>query len=165
MVRSCRVLKSDSGRNGLVCKRARVIGKAVAVLLALYAVNYLLTPRIVGPHRLEVWFRPKGAAQFDRAVWASRLGTSGRRYEMVDDLLKTYLRPGLTREQVEDLLGKPDGAEEKEGEVCVYYSLARQRDYPARSILFPGRFWNWEVWVLRIRFREGRVYEANVIFA
>lgn len=47
---------------------------------------------------------------FDSKAWQTAMVTSGYspRIEMVDDLLKTRLKPGMTKSQVYSLLGKPD---------------------------------------------------------
>jgi hypothetical protein len=44
----------------------------------------------------------------------------------------------------------------------MYYMLASQKDYPARSFLFPGRLQNLENWTLAVGFRNGRAYSATV---
>ena len=49
------------------------------------------------------------------------------------------------------------------GEVEMHYTLASQKDYPARSVLFPGRLGNLELWILLLRFRDGRLYSAEVV--
>jgi len=115
--------------------------------------------------KLESFFRPKGKLQFDSNKWKQKQPSSwGERYEMVDDLLRKQLRPGLNRQQVDDLLGKPDvDAPRGAGEVELSYSLASQKDYPARSVLFPGRLENLELWILLLRFRDGKLYSMEVV--
>jgi hypothetical protein len=145
--------------------RAKVlIGSAVAVVV-LYGANYMFTPDIVGITQLESFFRPKGALQFDSIKWKQKEKSAwGERYKMVDDLLKTQLRPGRSQQEVEDLLGKPDIAAPRDGgELELHYNLASQKDYPARSVLFPGRLQNLELWILLLRFREGRLYSVEVV--
>ncbi len=81
---------------------------------------------------------------------------------MVDDLLRRKLLLGRSQEEVKALLGEPGIAAPVDGEPAMYYMLGSQKDFPARSIFFPGRLENLENWTLRIGFREDRAYEAVV---
>jgi hypothetical protein len=82
---------------------------AVIALAVLYGANWMFTPEVISVTKLESFFRPKGKLQFDSNKWKQKQPSSwGERYEMVDDLLRKQLRPGLSRQQVDDLLGKPD---------------------------------------------------------
>ena len=83
---------------------------------------------------------------------------------MVDDLLARRVVIGLDRNQVEKLLGTPDLVNERGGEEYLFYILGDQRDYPAKSIWFPGVFPNNDRWMLEIRLGNGKVYLANVFF-
>lgn len=141
-----------------------ITGSTVAVIL-LYGANYMFTPDIVGITQLESFFRPKGESHFEATKWKQKEKSSwGERYKMVDDLLKTRLRLGLSQREVEDLLGKPDIAAPREDrEMELHYNLASQKDYPARSVLFPGRLQNLELWILLLRFRDGRLHSVNVV--
>ncbi|MGA4579899.1 hypothetical protein [Limisphaera sp. VF-2] len=143
----------------------RWIWAVVITLTLLYGANWFLTPEIVGIRKLESAFRPKGKRQCDSQKWKQKEPSSwGERYEMVDDLLRKHLHSGLTREEVEGLLGKPDvEAIRGDGELELSYSLASQKDYPARSVLFPGVLQNLELWVLLLRFRGGQLYSAEVV--
>ncbi len=138
---------------------------AVIALAVLYGANWMFTPEVISVTKLESFFRPKGKLQFDSNKWKQKQPSSwGERYEMVDDLLRKQLRPGLSRQQVDDLLGKPDvDAPRGAGEVELSYSLASQKDYPARSVLFPGRLENLELWILLLRFRDGKLYSMEVV--
>lgn len=139
---------------------------AVAIaLVLLYGANWMFTPEVVSVTKLESFFRPKGKLQFDSNKWKQKQPSSwGERYEMVDDLLRKQLRPGLSRQEVEDLLGKPDvDTPRGAGELELSYNLASQKDYPARSLLFPGRLENLELWILLLRFRDGRLYSVEVV--
>jgi len=91
-----------------------------ALLLGLYALNYLVTPLIVGEVRLESRCRPRFNLKFDSQVWKTsglipdgRLGKQspsyGRRYEMVDDLLASQISIGMEERQIRAILGEPDG--------------------------------------------------------
>lgn len=85
---------------------------------------------------------------------------------MVDDLLGAQLWIGRSQQEIEDLLGKPDlDSVLRSGERVWHYSLGSQKDYPARSILFlfPGVLQNVELWVLELRFQDGRLCSAQVV--
>ena len=138
---------------------------AVIALVVLYGANWMFTPEVVSVTKIESFFRPKGKLQFDSNKWKQKQASSwGERYGMVDDLLRKQLRLGLSRQEVEDLLGKPDvDAPRGAGELELSYNLASQKDYPARSILFAGRLGNSELWILLLRFRDGRLYSIEVV--
>lgn len=138
---------------------------AVIAFVAVYAANWMFTPEVVSVTKLESIFRPKGKLPFDSNKWKQKQASSwGERYQMVDDLLRKQLRVGLTRQEVENLLGKPDvDAPRGDGELELSYSLASQKDYPARSVLFPGRLENLELWILLLRFRDGRLYSIEIV--
>jgi len=140
------------------------IGTAVAVVV-LYGANYVFTPEIVGVTKLESFFRPKGDLQFDHDKWRQKQAASwGERYKMVDDLLRNQPLSGRSQQEVEDLLGKPDIAAPRDNrEIELHYTLASQKDFPARSVLFPGRMGNSELWILLLYFRDGRLYSASVV--
>jgi hypothetical protein len=146
--------------------RHRWVWRTVGVLLVLYGANWFFTPLFVSETTLESAFRPKGKLRFDPTKWREKPSRPwGVRYEMVDDLLTRFLRPGMTLREVIDLLGQPDLASEwpvGSGELDVHYNLGSQRDYPARSVLFPGRLANLELWVLDLRFRGERLYKVRV---
>ena len=145
--------------------RAKMLMWGIAAVAVLYAVNYIFTPEIVGITKLETFFRPKGELKFESETWKQKQPSSwGERYGMVDDLIRTHLALGRSQQEVEALLGKPDIAAPLDGgEVILCYALASQKDYPARSILFPGRLGNLEPWILRLRFRDGRLYLMEVV--
>lgn len=145
--------------------RGKWFRAGVVAVVALYGANYLFTPDIVGITQLESFFRPKGELRFDSNKWKQKQASSwGERYKMVDDILRNQLQPGRSRQEVEDLLGKPDIAAPRDGgELELHYNLASQKDYPARSLLFPGRLQNLELWILLLRFRDGRLYSAEVV--
>ena len=83
---------------------------------------------------------------------------------MVDDLLPSQRLIGLGEAEVMDLLGEPNSVTDEGMEKVSVYHLARQRDYPAKSIFFPGCFPNHEAWMLQVVFREGKVESASVFF-
>jgi hypothetical protein len=137
---------------------------AVVVLL-LYAANYMVTPEVVGITELEAFFRPKYELKFDSEKWKQPQAASwGERYKMVDDLLRTQLALGRSQREIEELLGKPDIAAPRDAGVFeMHYTLASQKEYPSRSILFPGRLGNLELWILLLHFRDGRLYSVQVV--
>jgi len=143
----------------------RWLWAAAIALVLLYGANWMVTPEVVGVTKLESVFRPQGKLAFDSNKWKQKQESPwGERYEMVDDLLRKQLRLGLSRQEVEELLGKPDvDAPRGAGELELSYSLASQKDYPARSVLFPGRLENLELWILLLRFRDGRLYSIEVV--
>jgi hypothetical protein len=171
----------------------------VALLVGLYVSNYLLTPILVGEARLEAYFRPHSSQTFDSIAWNEsgvvpdgKLGKQspsyGKRYEMVDDVLKTRISVGMDAGQLKAILGNPDGgivdkkmlktlgnqygisnaSPEKEilespGSIAYWsYHLAYQWQYPARSIWFPRRFLNFDRWMLTVKIRNGKVSSLGV---
>lgn len=83
------------------CKVALVIG--ICVLLVL----------VVG-----VW-RHAHRTVFDRAIWLSASGTDrtdNPRRPMAEDLQRRLLHKGMTRRQVEAIIGKPDSTSEYDRE-------------------------------------------------
>ena len=79
--------------------------------IVLAALFFILSP-------VSIWFihRDKGWDKFDQKQWevggsALTESESGSRKRMVDDLMRNYLKPGITRRQVRELLGTPDFVE------------------------------------------------------
>lgn len=137
----------------------------VALALAtLFGLNYAITPTLVGENKLEEFFRPRGESKFDSASWKDASPASGKRYEMVDDLLASQRLMGLSETDVKGLLGEADSTGDEEGEKLLVYHLAKQRDYPAKSVWFPGFFPNHEAWMLEVRLRNGSVCLTRVFF-
>jgi len=63
----------------------------------------------------------KEPVPFDRQAWIDAAHDSdGRRYLMVDDLLKNHSPIGLSREELEELLGPLNPPEEYPGWPCYY---------------------------------------------
>jgi len=141
--------------------KGRWLWIGIGALAVLYCMNWLFTPEIVGIVKLEEFYRPKGRLKFDPEKWCAP-SYFGQRYEMVDDLLQRCLPLGLSREEVESLLGPPHLVQLLEEDTLVWYELGWRRDYPSRSIFFPGRLINVETWLLELRFRDGRLYAARV---
>ena len=90
-----------------------------AILLLLYALNYFVTPIILGVRALESSFRPGSSQPFDSKVWKDSglilnggIGkwspSYGRRYAMIDDLLAKHLVVGMEASDVSRILGNPD---------------------------------------------------------
>jgi len=112
----------------------------------------------------------------------------GKRYEMVDDLLESHVVVGMGSNQVKELIGEPDAGVidkkyfldsrnpycgdrqnfvkeilESSNSISIWaYHLAHQRQYPARSILFPNLFFNGDEWKLIIEMRNSKVHRINV---
>jgi hypothetical protein len=144
--------------------REKWLNLCILATTFLYCANYFVTPEIVGVTKLEQFFRPKRATPFDSNNWKAASPTSGERFKMVDELLKRRILQGRSRREIVELLGSPSIGTPANGiEVQMLYPLASQKDYPAHSFWFPGRLHNLEVWILLLRFREGRVYLAEVI--
>jgi hypothetical protein len=146
-----------------VSKKSQLLLLATIVPLLLYGLNYFLLPDLVGITSLEVRCRPRGKLRFDSHTWKISPST-GKRYEMVDDLVAARFINNLDAEQIEGLLGKPDFTSAKENEVFLFYILGEQKAYPSKSFWFPGLFPNQDQWMLEIRLRNGRAYSANVFF-
>ena len=146
-------------------KRSKLtVLRVSAVLLALYGINYLVTPDLVGKNDLEIFFRPVYQRAFESETWKRSSPESGVRYEMADSILTSRVIIGLDIVAVQNLLGKPDLRDNEQGEERCFYVLGGQRAYPSRSIWFPGLFPNQDHWFLEIRFREGKVQSATIFF-
>jgi hypothetical protein len=144
----------------------------LVLVAALYFANYFVTPAIVG-EKLETCFRPHLSSVFDSNAWKQadqRAPTNaisipyGKRYEMVDNLLASKLLLGADELRLRELLGAPESTSEQSGTKRFYYFLADQRQYPARSILFPGLFANLDRWMFEVLLRDGKVVLARVYF-
>lgn len=133
-------------------------------LAALFGLNYVITPTLVGENKLEEFFRPRGESKFDSASWEDASPASGRRYEMLDDLLASKHLVGLSETDVKGLLGEADSTGNEGGDKLLVYHLAKQRDYPAKSVWFPGFFPNHEAWMFEVRLRNGNAYSTRVFF-
>ncbi|MCX8156728.1 MAG: hypothetical protein N3J91_09825 [Verrucomicrobiae bacterium] len=145
-------------------KKLKLLLGGLVLLPTLYAANYFVTPNLIGVTKLEERCRPRGKLKFDSETWKQAAPTSGRRFEMVDDLLKADTLFNLDANQVENLLGKADIVSDQQGEKQFVYVLGDQRAYPARSIWFPRLFANRDRWMLEVRLRNGKVSFAKVFF-
>lgn len=152
--------------------RPKLAGGWSAFMVALYLINYFVTPCIVGEN-LETCFRPHRNSAFDSKTWKEadpRLASKGasafygRRFEMVDSLLASKVLLGADELRLSGLLGAPESTSKQDGTKSYYYFLADQRQYPARSIWFPGLFANLDRWMFEVRLRDGRVVLARVYF-
>lgn len=144
-------------------KKPSMLLAAALLLLILYGLNYFVTPDMVGIANLEVSCRPRGNLDFDPDEWKQLLPLSGKRYEMVDNLLADRAIINLDANQIEKLLGKPDLVGDKEDRL-FFYILGDQRAYPSKSIWFPGLFPNHDRWMLELRIRNGKAHSARVFF-
>jgi hypothetical protein len=135
---------------------------SVAVLL--YAINYCFTPKLVGDVELERFFRPRYAMQFDTIVWKHSKMRDRIRYDMVDSLIESVLIHSMTERQITNLLGIPDYYQIHPVEKHLFYELARQKDRPSRSWLFPNKFWNFDCWSLDITLTNGVFHNASIAF-
>ena len=144
----------------------RFILVGVVVALLLYWINYNVTPDLIGPNRLEIFCRPRGNLKFDSKLWKDSpyILERSKRYEMVDDLLSRSLLIGLNESGIQRLIGHPNTSNDTNGVGIYVYYLARQKDYPAKSIWFPGQFPNHEAWMLEIIFKGGKATSARVFF-
>lgn len=142
----------------------RFVAVGLAALLVLFSLNYVFTPALVGEDRLEEFFRPRGEMAFDSPTWRESSIAAGKRYEMTDDLLDSGRLIGLTETQVKVLLGEPNSMGDEDDERVLVYHLAKQRDYPAKSLWFPRFFPNHEAWMLAVRVRNGSAQSAKVFF-
>jgi hypothetical protein len=145
-------------------KSVRILLLAALLLPGVYVLNYFLTPDLVGIAELEVNCRPPGKARFDSDIWRQASISSGKRYEMVDDLLASKRIINLDSTQIEKLLGKPDLVSNKDGEELLFYILGDQRTHPSKSVWFPGLFPNNDRWMLEVRLRQKKASAARVFF-
>jgi len=180
----------------------------LGAFVGLYALNFLFTPLWFGGKdgyakgcvRLEVYCRPLSHDKFDQQIWKESglvdegnikkdSLTYGRRYAMIDDVMKTLILRGMEDEQVVALLGNPDGIVDKRSilaspdpygsnkinpgkeilespDTIAYwsYSLAHQWQYPAKSIWFPKMFINFDRWKLTCKMQNGKVATAEISF-
>ena len=180
--------------------RLWVLG-VIAIPAGLFLLNYFITPMIVGERSLEVGCRPCFSQTFDSKIWMEsgvipdgKLGKEspsyGKRYEMVDDVLKTRITLGMEEGQVKTILGNPDGGVVDKKELKALgnqygifetnpakdilsnsnniaywsYELAHQWQYPAKSIWFPRMFLNFDRWKLIIKMQNGKVADAKISF-
>ena len=97
-----------------VARNRRTRAAALAALAVLGMVVTAVTiVRFVGA-AAEWYFTPPRQRPFDRDLWlrsrpwTKQNGHDNTCWSMTDDLQKRYLRPGMTRPQVERLLGRPD---------------------------------------------------------
>ena len=114
----------------------------------------------------------------------------GERYKTIDDLLKSHNLVGMREDQVRAILGDPDaGILDKKSlanwpqpygdetpkvqkeilnspdNIAIWsYHLSFQRQYPAKSILFPLRFYNGDRWKLLLKLKNGQVSDTAVRF-
>lgn len=94
------------------CKVALIIG--ICVFLALVVGVWWYVYPIIND--------PFNDAQFDRAVWLAASGSSkadNPRGPMAEDLQRRFLHKGMTRRQVESIIGKPDSNSEYDREYGI----------------------------------------------
>ncbi len=143
----------------------RVTGKSLLVSamlggMCLYVINSAVTPLLVSARTLEPVFRPRIGAPFDASKWKAASFDSGEKFAMVDTLPKR-LR-GKQRAQVVTLVGEPDCAYKRDSVEVLIYHLASQRQFPAKSWLFPWAFPNAEAWALQLKLKEGVVVASRI---
>ena len=76
-------------------------------------ITVLVLVVILAPLSLWMMHRDKGWDKFDRDQWevgaSAMLETErGSRRRMIEDLTRKHLRPGITRKQIKELLGRPE---------------------------------------------------------
>jgi hypothetical protein len=82
---------------------------------------------------------------------------------MANDLLATRRLLGRSRAEIIALLGEPAWEEPRGTETTLNYELVAQRDFPAKCFLLPSfLFLNFEMWLLEIDCRNGRVRSAKI---
>src|SRR6185295_19560430 len=74
---------------------------------ALYALNYYLTPKVVGYWPLAVACRPAIEKQFDTAAWSEAEPGDKIRFPMANNLLKAGALNGSSTDEVKTMLGRP----------------------------------------------------------
>jgi hypothetical protein len=146
---------------------ARIRKAAVLVgcfVVALYVLNYIFTPMLLGEREIEIYFRPHCRLMFDSKTW-KRGGLKvsggiaenyGKRYEMLDDLLSSHALVGMKEDSLVMQLGQSKR---------LFYILGDQRNYPAKSVLFPGAFANFDRWKMEIVISDGKVTSYKILFA
>ena len=138
--------------------------KIIGSLTLLYLINLIVTPRIVGIHTLEGIFRPRYRMVFNSSLWKTSLPKDGTRLHMVDSLLSSELIHGLHEVRLIELLGQPTITQAMSASTNYYYTLAYQETHPARSWLFPGMFWNFDNWSLKVVLTNQIVKECDIVF-
>lgn len=95
----------DTPRNG---RSRRSQSFAVALLVTLLVTLLVALALLLRLSRQESASDSSSASiPFDRQNWASADPEDGQREEMLDDLQERHLRPGITRQEVLQLLGEP----------------------------------------------------------
>ena len=79
------------------------VRKGTTLLAALYALNYFVTPEVIGVTRLEELARPRGRLDFNASRWQELRQAPGQRYEMVDSLLSAKVLIGVDTTQVRSM--------------------------------------------------------------
>ena len=166
--RSCPLSKGHqhTGTNSDSMKLRTIILIAIAAAVAFYTINYLVTPALVGPHKLEIAFRPAEQREFDQVVWRNTVFDDAARYQMGNYLVSQSLLHGWSEAKLSEQLGPPDieQADSESNEKLWFYRLARQRSYPARSWLLPSYFANFDNWILVVVLRDRTVVQSTISF-
>jgi len=129
---------------------------------ALYALNYYLTPKVVGYWPLAVACRPAIEKQFDTAAWSEAEPGDKIRFPMANNLLKAGALNGSSTDEVKTMLGRPLYEQRFEGGLRWRYLLDSQRDFPAGSWLYPKLFKNSGDWSLVVIFMNDRVVDVEL---
>jgi hypothetical protein len=110
------------------CTFAFALGGAVGAVASIMFIIARLPPRPVTP-----WVTPYCCARFDTKEWiAAGAGSDWQvtekeekciRGRMVGDLRRHHLRPGMRKEELISLLGKPTQSEDDRVRGCLSYSI------------------------------------------
>lgn len=116
-----------------------------------------------GEIKCEIAFRPRQTQEFSLESWRAAELKKGTKYPMANWLIKERYLIGKNSKRVLELLGQPSSKRLDAGNICWDYVLARQSDYPARSIFAPFGLSNMDYWYLRIRFQSNHVTGCQII--
>ena len=113
---------------------------------------------------LESFFRPQGS--FGKAIPLEKLERilGPERYAAADSWVREGRLLGMSIEDVRKIVGEEDSVEGVKPNETVNYYLASQKQFPAKSLLFPSRYFlNIEVWVLKLTTRDNQIIVAEIV--
>ena len=138
-----------------------IVGLASTALVICYAIFWVAG--LMGAPWLEQCFRPRARTKFTAEGWHSSRFGEPVRYEMANDLLHSGKLKGMKTDEIATLLGPADRWARRDSQTNLLFDLCRQKDLPARSTIFPARFfWNIESWVLEIECDQGRAKSVKI---
>lgn len=134
----------------------------MVIVGSLFALNYIISPFVIGIPRLEDWLRPREEVPFSASAWSTETFESGLRYPMAQYLISKEKLIGLSKEKIIEQLGKQNYHSTNLNYEVLLYELAPQDMYPADSWLFPKRLLNIGSWMLVIEIKNGVAMSCRI---